>query len=216
MGSDDRRTAPVAGILLAAGTSSRMGRNKLLLALDGETLLHRAARRAAAAGLEPLLVVLGHEADRAAAELADVHCRTVLNPAYETGISSSLRAGLAAVPEEAGAAVVMLADMPLVTREMVEALVARWRDGDAPLVISEYGGSIPAPPTLYGRSLFGELLTMDDGRCGRQVVRRHREEAAVLAWPEALLDDVDTPDDAARLPGLAAPPTPGAPAAGGG
>src|SRR5262245_54820837 len=204
--SGERRDAPVAGILLAAGTSSRMGRNKLLFRLDEETLLRRAARAAVGAGLTPVLAVLGHEADRARAELAGLPCDVVINPAYESGIVSSLHAGIAAVPASANATVVMLADMPFVTSAMIAGLVERYRSSTAPLVISDYEGVV-APPMLYDRALFGELLAMTGEGCGRQVVRRHREEAEVLAWPAAALADLDVPEDYARL--AAGPAAPG-------
>jgi molybdenum cofactor cytidylyltransferase len=192
------RGGPVAGILLAAGTSSRMGSNKLLFQLQGESLLRRMARRALAGGLHPLLVVLGHEAERAARELDGLSCRTVVNPGYEQGITSSLQTGLSALPAEARAAVVLLADMPFVSSEMIAALLTRYRQSEAPLVISEYEG-VNAPPMLYDRALFGELQAMAEGSgCGRQVVKRHRGEAVVLSWPAAALADVDVPEDYAR------------------
>ena len=196
------RSGPVAAIVLAGGTSSRMGRrNKLLLQLEGESLLRRAVRRAIEAGLAPVTVVLGHEAERARAELAGLDCTAVLNPDYELGIVTSLRTGLDALPPAAAAAVVVLADMPFVTADMLAALAGRYRAGTAPLVISDYEG-VNAPPMLYDRSLFGELAAMDDGRCGKQVIKRHRDEADVLRWPAAALTDLDTPEDLERLPGL--------------
>jgi molybdenum cofactor cytidylyltransferase len=192
------RTGPVAGILLAAGTSSRMGSNKLLFELEGESVLRGAARRALAGGLSPLLVVLGHQAERAEQELAGLPCRVVVNPYFEQGINSSLKTGVAALPAEAAAAMVMLADMPFVTPEMIAGLVARYRGTEAPLVISDYEG-VNAPPMLYDRSLFGELLAMTGEGCGRQVVKRHRHEAEVLSWPAAALADIDVPEDYARV-----------------
>src|SRR6185436_20155579 len=97
----------------------------------------------------------------------------------ELGINTSLKTGIAAVeklPERPQAALVMLADMPFVTSEMIAALIARYRASTAPLVISDYGG-VNAPPMLYDRSLFNELLAMTGEGCGRQVVKRHRAEA---------------------------------------
>lgn len=194
----DRRSAPVAGVLLAAGTSSRMGSNKLLFELNGESVLRGAARRALAGGLSPLFVVLGHQEEKARKELEGLPCRIVVNPAYEHGINSSLKAGVAALPDDVQAAMVMLADMPFVTAEMIAALIARYRSTEAPLVISDYEG-VNAPPMLYDRSLFGELLAMTGEGCGRQVVKRHRHEAEVLPWPAAALADLDVPEDYARV-----------------
>jgi molybdenum cofactor cytidylyltransferase len=192
------RSGPVAGILLAAGTSSRMGSNKLLFDLHGESVVRSAARRALAGGVSPLLVVLGHQADRVRQELEGLPCQTVVNSDYEQGINTSLKAGVAALTDDVQAAMVMLSDMPFVTPEMLAGLIARYRSTAAPLVISDYEG-VNAPPMLYDRSLFGELLAMTGEGCGRQVVKRHRHEAEVLAWPAAALADLDVPDDYARL-----------------
>ncbi len=193
------REGPVAGILLAAGTSSRMGKNKLLFELEGESVIRRAARRALAGGLSPLVVVLGHESDKAWKEIEDLPCEWSLNPLYEQGINSSLKAGVMAVRGlKAKAALVMLADMPFVTSEMIAAMIARYRQSTAPLVISDYDG-VNAPPMLYDQSLFMELLLMEGEGCGRQVVRRHKAEAEVLPWPVSALQDLDVPEDYERV-----------------
>lgn len=197
------RTAPVAGVVLAAGTSSRMGENKLLFELEGESVVRRAVSRASAAGLDPVVVVLGHEADRVRHELSGLPCRCVVNPDFATGINGSLKAGIAALPATIGAAVVLLPDMPFVTAEMLATLVERYRAGTAPLVISDYEG-VNAPPMLYDRSLFAELLLMEGEGCGRQVVRQHRAEAAVVIFAAAALTDLDVPDDYDRIRSLLA------------
>ena len=192
------RSGPVAGVVLAAGSSTRMGRNKLFFELDGETLLRRVVRRAIDAGLDPVVVVLGHEAERARAELAELACTPVDNPDHALGINRSLRTGISQVPERARAAVVMLADMPFVTSRMVASLVTRYRESTAPLVISAYG-DVNAPPMLYDRALFSELRQMTGEGCGRQVVRRHRHEAVAVSWPAAALQDIDVPEDYERI-----------------
>jgi molybdenum cofactor cytidylyltransferase len=193
------RTGSVAGILLAAGTSSRMGSNKLLFELEGETVLRRAVKRALAGGLSPLVVVLGHESDKAARELEGLACEWALNPLYAQGINSSLKSGVMAVQGmKAPAAMVLLADMPFVTPEMIAEMIERFRTTTAPLVISDYEG-VNAPPMVYDRSLFMELLMMTGEGCGRQVVKRHRSEAEVIPWPVAALADIDVPEDYARV-----------------
>jgi CTP:molybdopterin cytidylyltransferase MocA len=93
---------------------------------------------------------------------------------------------------------VLLADMPFVTPGMMAALVTRYRTTAAPLVISDYAGVI-APPMVYDRSLFDEIRDMAEGRCGKQVVKRHRQEAEVLSWPAEALADVDVPDDYQKI-----------------
>ncbi len=190
------RVGPVAGIVLAGGSSSRMGGNKLLFDLDGEPVVRRAVSRASAAGLAPVIAVLGHEAERVGQALAGLppSCSTVVNPNYALGINYSLKAGIASLPASTGAVVVMLADMLLVTVEMITTLVTRYRGSEAPLVISDYAG-VNAPPMLYDRSLFEELLAMEGEGCGKQVVRRHKTSAEVVGWPAAALTDLDLPSD---------------------
>ena len=188
----------LAGIVLAAGASTRMGGNKLFFELEGETLLRRAVRAAVSAGLDPVLVVLGHEAERARGKLADLACQPVLNPDYARGQGSSLRAGVAALPPQAAAVVVTLADMPFVTAGMIATVVERYRQGTAPLVVSDYGG-VKAPPTLYDRSLFAEVLALEGEAGGRHVVEGHRDELLSVAFPAEALADLDVPADYERV-----------------
>lgn len=201
--------APVAGIVLAAGHSSRMGHNKLLLEVAGEPLVRRTARRAVEAGLSPVLVVLGFEAERVRQALAGLPVTEVLNPDYERGINGSVSRGIAAVPAGCSAAIVILGDMPLVTAPMLEALVTRHRETGASLVLSMYG-DVQAPPTLYGRELFAEFHTRSGEGCGKKVVREHGERAERVTWPAELLADIDeAPDYASVTDRLAAARTAG-------
>jgi molybdenum cofactor cytidylyltransferase len=190
----------VAAVILAAGSSTRMGQNKLLLVLDGDTMVRRAARTALEAGLDPVIVVLGHEAERVRGELAGLACRVTVNPDYMLGKGTSLQVGIreARALASTDAAVVILADMPFVTAAMLAAIVERRRASGAPLVISRYG-EVNAPPMLYGRALFEELLALPGEACGKEMVRRHEHEAAVMSWPETALADVDVPDDYRRI-----------------
>lgn len=186
----------MAGLILAAGSSARLGTDKRLVELGGEPLLRRAARRALAAGLSPVIAVLGPEGDPAAEALDGLPLVRVSNPRPAEGMPSSLRAGLAAVPDDCAGVVVLLPDMPLVTVSMLSELVSRFGAGRAPLVITLYG-TTPAPPTLYARALFPALAAAAEG--GREVVRAHRHEAVVVRQPAELLVDVDLPEDLERL-----------------
>ena len=192
------RSGRVAGVVLAAGTSSRMGRNKLLLPLGGTSVLRRAVATAREAALDPVVVVLGHQSERALSELAGVACTPVVNPEYALGMNTSVRAGVSAVPEDVSAAVLMLADMPFVTADMLRTLVERHHVAAAPLVVSTYG-DVLAPPILYGRALFGELRALDGDGCGKRVVKAHRSEAIEVPWPESALADLDLPEDVDRV-----------------
>ena len=194
----------VAAVVLAAGASVRMGRNKLLLTLGGETVVGRAVRTAGAAGLDPVVVVTGHEHEAVEAALHGLPCRTVFNSEHARGQHTSVGAGVAALagdsaPPEARctAAIVILADMPFVTAEMLRAVAERHAATGAPVVASRYGGETTAPPILYDRRLFAELTRMDR-RCGRQVVQRHRADAVEVDWPEEMMRDLDRPSDYAN------------------
>jgi molybdenum cofactor cytidylyltransferase len=191
-------TRAVAGIVLAAGRSTRMGRNKMLLDVGGESVVRGAARRATAGGLAPVVVVLGADADRTGVELEGLPCQIVRNAHYASGIASSVHTGVASLPAMASAAMVLLADMPLVSTDMIRAMIERYERTHALLVISDYDG-VNAPPVLYDRRLFAELLATNDQQCGRRVVERHRHEVQVLGWPAAALGDLDRPEDYARL-----------------
>ena len=92
----------------------------------------------------------------------------------------------------------MLPDMPFVTTSLLETLMARYRESDAPLVISRYG-DVNAPPMLHGRVLFPEFEGPDGEGCGKHIVRRHRHEAVVVEWDPAALTDLDVPADYERV-----------------
>jgi molybdenum cofactor cytidylyltransferase len=195
--------ARVGAVILAAGASRRMGpgRNKMLLRIDAESLVRRAARRALAAGLSPVVVVIGHEPDLIRAELTDLPVEFAVNPDYTGPTSGSLHQGLNALPPDVGAAVVILGDMVRVTAETLAMLVAAARGTDAPLVVSRYG-DVTAPPLLFRRALFPELLAWTGEGCGKTVVKAHSHEAMYVDRPVALLADVDTPEDWAALSGV--------------
>lgn len=166
----------------------------MLLEIDGEPLVRRAARRARGAGLSPIIVVVGHEAEKVEAQLNGFTCEFAVNPDFTGPTSSSLHRGLRQLAPGVGAAVVILADMVHVTGEMMRALVDEARVSSAPLIVSRYDG-VTAPPILFRRVLFPELLAWEGDGCGKAVVQAHAAEAVYKDWPAASLMDVDTPDD---------------------
>jgi len=192
--SQPTRLLLAAGIVLAAGASRRMGRNKMLLELEGEPLVRRAARRALAAGLSPVVVVVGHEADRARDALRGLPVEIGVNPEFTGPTSASLHAGLELLGQDVDAAVVLLGDMVHVGEAALAELVTRACTSDAPLVVSRYG-DVTAPPLLFRRALFGELLAWTGEGCGKAVVQAHKHEALYVDWPAGVLVDVDTPED---------------------
>src|SRR5687768_483328 len=139
----------VSGIILAAGRSSRLGRPKQLLDLGGVPVLAHVLDNARAAGLDEVVLVLGHEAERIAAAVAARldGVRVVVNPDFARGQSTSLHAGLRAVAAESAAAIVLLGDQPQVGPDVIGALVAAYRQTTSPVVLPSYGGT-PANPVL--------------------------------------------------------------------
>lgn len=190
----------IGAVILAAGASTRMGAatNKLLLPIDGVPMVRRTVARVQLAGIRDIVVVTGYEGDRVRAALEGIPCTFVESPDPTGPTSGSLHAGLNAFGPAIDATVVMLADMVHVTTAMIATLIASARTTDAPLEVSRYG-EVLAPPLLFRRALWPELLAWHGEGCGKAVVRAHIAEANVHDWREALLADIDTPDDYAAL-----------------
>jgi molybdenum cofactor cytidylyltransferase len=190
----------VAVVLLAAGTASRMGtgRTKVTLAVDGMPMVRRAVQAATTPGVERVIVVTGHDADAVQHALGGTSAQCVHNPAYAGPTSTSLHCGLQAIAADIDAVIVVLADMIFTTSAMIDALIAAARASSAPLVVSRYS-DVLAPPLLFRRALWPELLAWHGEGCGKAVVHRHLTEAVLLDWPPDSLRDVDTPDDYREL-----------------
>jgi CTP:molybdopterin cytidylyltransferase MocA len=209
----------VAGILLAAGEGSRLGQPKALVELGGQTLAERGVALLRAGGAGVVLVVTG------AAPVAIPGVRIVHNPYWRSGMGSSLVAGLRAlgpaapgetapaapaiVPDGAagsaitttdvGAAVIALADQPLVGAEAVRRLIAAYRDG-ASVVVAAYGGK-PRNPVLIARQHWADVTELAAGDTGaRPFLRAHPELVTLVECGDTgSPDDVDTPEDLARV-----------------
>ena len=190
----------VGAVVLAAGSSSRMGVPKQTLQFRGQSMLRRAALAALGAGCRPVVVVTGAHAEQSRGELRGLNVLEVVNALWETGMASSVRAGvegLVGADPEVAAAVLMLCDQPHVTAEVISGLVAAYRATGRPVVASEYGGSFGVP-ALFGRALFAELARLEGSAGAKQVIKRHAAEAHFLPFSGGEVD-VDTPDDFSRL-----------------
>ena len=177
-----------------------MGRPKQTLQYRGESLLRRAALAALGAGCRPVVVVTGANAGLSRSELDGLDVREVLNPLWETGMASSVRAGvvgLLGADADVAAAVFMLCDQPHVTADVVSGLVAAHRANGRPVVASEYGGSFGAP-ALFGRALFDELRCLEGASGAKELIRRCALETHRIPFPGGEVD-VDTPEDYVRL-----------------
>jgi CTP:molybdopterin cytidylyltransferase MocA len=188
--------AAVAGVLLAAGEGSRFGQPKALVELDGQTLAERGAELLRAGGADPILVVTG------AAAIEVGGAQTVHNQEWRTGMGSSLRAALAALSgTDAGAAVVALADQPLVGPQAVARLIAAYRAG-ASVAVATYDGQ-PRNPVLLAREHWREVAALATGDTGARAFLRARTELVtqVECGDTGRPDDIDTPADLARIAG---------------
>lgn len=187
----------VAGLLLAAGSGSRLGRPKALVELEGALLVERGVQLLADGGCAPVLVVLGAAASEVQAAVDLPH--VVVADDWATGMGASLRAGLAALPDEVGACVVALVDQPLVGAQAVARLRAAHAAG-AVAAVATYDGR-PRNPVLLDRSVWAEVAACATGDAGaRTWLRAHPDRVtAVPCDGTGSSYDIDTPDDLRRV-----------------
>lgn len=194
----------IAGLILAAGASSRMGRPKAALPLgtSDETVLSRGVRTMLAAGVPSVTVVAGAHADstRAALTPPDPRVRIVEHAGWRLGQLSSLVAGLDAVDEpRLEAVLVTLVDVPLVRPQTVCAIVSAWRESGAPIV-RPAAGERHGHPVLFDRSIFGDLRAADPSVGAKAVIELHRARLLDVAVDDpGAFQDLDTPEDYQRL-----------------
>jgi molybdenum cofactor cytidylyltransferase len=195
----------IAAVVLAAGMASRMGRQKLLLPVaGGRPLIRLSVERVLAAGLDDVVVVLGRDADAVGAALAGLPVRTVVNPRYAEGQSTSLRAGLDALPPETEAVVVALGDQPLPDHTLIGQLVSAFRASGRPIVVPRYRDG-RGNPVLFAAGLFDELRAVTGDTGGRGVVASDPGRVAEVPVDRPMPPDVDTWADYQSIIGHATP-----------
>ena len=189
---------PVAGIILAAGGSSRLGGDsKMLLDWQGELFIHKVARTALEAGLDPVVVVAGAQSDRVVAAVRDLPVAISLNSAWETGQSSSIRRGLEALPAKCGGTLFLLGDQPQVNPTIIRALIEEHCKSLGPIIAPLVEGK-RANPVLFDRSTFTDLGSLQGDVGGRALFSKY--PVTWLSWNDSLLlMDVDTQEDYQRL-----------------
>jgi molybdenum cofactor cytidylyltransferase len=184
----------IAAIVLAAGASTRMGRQKLTLPLgDGRPLVRVAVERVVAAGLDDVVVVTGRESEAVASALRGLAVRMAHNSRYADGQSTSLRAGLDALAPGTEAAVVALGDQPVDPR-VIRRLVATFQATHRPIVAPVYRDG-RGNPVLFASSVFDELRRVEGDRGGRPVIARDPERVAEVSVDAPMPADIDTPED---------------------
>lgn len=192
---------PVAGIVLAAGESTRYGQPKQLLDWKGEPFVRAVAKTALQSGLSPVLVVTGAHAERVESAVTDLDVIVIRNEQWKTGQASSIRTGVSHLVEpdapKTGGAIFLLADQPQLTSSILRALLEKHAEElypiVAPLVMDRR-----ANPVLFDRATFPDLLALEGDVGGRAVFHKHHVE--YLPWhDDRLLLDVDTPEMYQRL-----------------
>ncbi len=197
-----------AAIILAAGSSSRMGigRHKLLLPLDGRPVLVHVIDAALASQARPIIIVLGHEAEQVRAHITSYTLHPditiVENDKYLQGMSTSLHMGVQTLlsngyrkdmlSARVDSALIMLGDQPLITPQIIDTLITAYRTAGTPIVAPLYNGK-RGSPVLFDKNLFAELIEVTGDEGGRTVLERHRHEVALIEIGDALANyDVDT------------------------
>jgi molybdenum cofactor cytidylyltransferase len=192
---------PVAGIILAAGESKRFGQPKQLLDWKGQSFVHAVAKTALEAGLSPVLVVTGANAEQVGQAITDLDVSVINNEEWKSGQGSSIRTAIKTLmlrsDRRAGAGIFLLTDQPQVTTSILRALVEKHAEGlypiVAPMVMDQR-----ANPVLFDRATFSDLLNLEGDVGGRAIFHKHRVE--YLPWhDDRLLMDVDTPEMYQRL-----------------
>jgi molybdenum cofactor cytidylyltransferase len=188
----------IAGLVLAAGLSTRMGRPKLLLDWGGSPVIRRVVEGVLAAGLDDVLVVVGPSAAELAAALAGLPVRLIVNPHPEAGQAGSLVTGVRALSPGTRAVVVALGDQPTLPAGAIPALLSAFGAGGGPVLAPSYRGG-RGHPVLFASALFPELLALAGDRGAREVVDRDPARVTLVPLDVPMPEDLDTPEDYERL-----------------
>ena len=190
----------IAALLLAAGQSSRMGSNKLLAEIDGRPMVARVAQRLLSSHARPIVAVLGNQADRVDAALGKLPVERVRNPAFAEGLSSSLKAGLAALPEDIDGVIVCLGDMPLVAGRDLDRLIAAFNPLEGRAIIVPVRRGKRGNPVLWAKRFTPEMAELAGDVGAKHLIGEHAELVCEVEMDsDGVLVDIDTPDALAAL-----------------
>jgi molybdenum cofactor cytidylyltransferase len=180
-------------IVLAAGSSSRLGQPKQLVKLGGRHVLHTVVSNAVAIAGYSVTVVLGAHAAELTRMLQHSTASVIVNRNWEEGLASSLRCGLAAAPPACDAAMILLGDQVAVTAEDLKRLIGAWKGEDSIIAASVYQGHVGVP-AIFPRWCFSELRELRGDQGARAILERHTHRLARVPMPNAAVD-LDTPED---------------------
>ncbi|MEZ0610702.1 NTP transferase domain-containing protein [Fibrella sp. WM1] len=187
----------IGTIILAAGQSSRLGEPKQLLEQNGQPLVRHMAQLAVDLNAGPIVVVVGAHAEAVSEALHDLKVRKLPNPDWQSGMASSIKAGVALLaPTQPEAILILLTDQPYVSRALVEQLIETARSTHKPIVASQYGDTLGVP--ILFRPAYYEALQQLTGDTGaRLLVQQNPDDVASVPFEQGRID-LDTPEDVAR------------------
>jgi len=188
----------IAGIVLAAGLSRRMGQAKLLLDWGGKPVIRRTVECLASVGLDEILVVVGPSHSDLETALDGLAVRVVVNAHPEAGQAGSVVAGIRALAPGTHGALIALGDQPTVPREVIPALLRAFGESGRSIAAPSYRG-VRGNPVLFAASLFPELVALDGDQGARSVVDRDPARVMLVDFDMPMPQDLDTPEDYERL-----------------
>jgi molybdenum cofactor cytidylyltransferase len=184
-------------ILLAAGSSSRLGQSKQLLKIGSETLLQRAVRIALQTNVSKISIVLGSNADHHISQINHSPIIQIIeNKNWKDGMGSSIKVALKKLVNDKSmidCVTVMVCDQPLITAQNIENLLEKFQETKSCIVASAYNQTVGVP-ALFDKSLFNELLMMDNDHGAKKIIQKHFNNTTTVSCPEASVD-IDTPED---------------------
>lgn len=197
------RAPKIGALILAAGQSRRMGKeNKLLAEVNGKPMVRHVADAVAASKAASMTVVLGHEADAVRAALADLKPSYAYNPDYAEGLSTSLKAGLAAVGEDVDGVIVCLGDMPRIGTATIDRMIAAFDPVEGRSIVVPTRRGKRGNPVLFAKRFFEEMAGVSGDVGARHLIGNHEDLAVEIEVDdESVLTDVDTPEALARIRG---------------
>jgi molybdenum cofactor cytidylyltransferase len=185
----------IAALVLAAGTSKRMGKPKLTLRLNGESMLDRVLDTLHRSKVDRVVVVLGADRDEVTRKVKFHGEKVLYNSRYKGGMSGSLKLGLKSIQQDADAAMVVLGDQPFVSTATIDKLVDAYKASRALVVAPLYRG-FRGNPILFDKSLFPQIMTISGDRGAKMVVEAHRDKLVeVEVEDKGVVFDIDTPSD---------------------
>jgi molybdenum cofactor cytidylyltransferase len=186
----------IAAVVLAAGESSRMGRAKALLPIDGQTFVERIVGSLGQAGLEKIVVILGHDAAAMRQKIEYLPVTILVNPDYKKGQLSSLQTAVRylVADQQCSGMLVHLVDHPYIDAGLVQTLIERFKSSGQAIAVPRYHGR-RGHPVIFARRLFEELLQAPEDQGAKAVVYAHRHETLELETEiEGIMLDIDTPE----------------------